>query len=297
VRRNEGSSRECRKINASIQILIQAYKQGDKEVLPKLFEFPYLTAFYGDTLLNDPGGFLVAMGQLQEKEQKAVAEGLAGGMFGLRSKERFDAIRASLKGVPGSEPAKTTAQLCLKTLERVNASFFQDYFPPQTFNSPAATFRVHWFSSDMYALGERPLWPPSSGSGTTYRLTYLPAFGGPSVVTLSVAPDGQGNVAIKTVDPDREVTKIDEAVSVPRERLDRLFALLDQAHFWATPTELPQRGRDGAEWIMEGVRDGKYRTVVRWCPYDERQSAEEIPFAEAGYLLFEMAGQQRARGC
>jgi hypothetical protein len=297
IQRNEVSSRECRKLNANVETLVEVYKQGDKTVLPTLFKFAYLTDFYGEALLSDPDGFLTAMSQLQEKDQKAVAAGIAGGMFGLRSKERFEAIRAVLRGIPDSAPIKTTSQDCLKTLERTNASFFQTYFPPQTFTSRAADFQVRWYSADMYALGEKPLWPPSSELETTYRLTYLPAFTGPTVVTVSVSRDGDGRISIKTINGDREVTKVDETVSAPRDQLTRFFTLLEQAHFWTTPTELPRRGLDGAEWIMEGVKDGKYRTVVRWCPDIERQSAEEIRFAEAGRLLFEIAGHKRLGGC
>jgi hypothetical protein len=297
IQRNEVSSRECRKLNANVETLVDVYQQGDKTVLPTLLKFTYLTDFYGDALLSDPDGFLTAMSQLQEKDQKAVATGIAGGMFGLRSKERFEAIRALLRAIPDSAPIKTTSQDCLKTLERTNASFFQTYFPPQTFTSRAGAFQVRWYSADMYALGEKPLWPPSSEVETTYRLTYLPAFTGPTVVTVSVSHDGDGKISIKTINGEREVTTVDETVSAPRDQVIRFFTLLDQANFWTTPTELPRIGNDGAEWIMEGVKDGKYRTVVRWCPDIDRQSAEEIRFAEAGRLLFEIAGHKHTGGC
>jgi hypothetical protein len=48
---------------------------------------------------------------------------------------------------------------------------------------------------------------------------------------------------------------------------------------------------------MEGVKDGKYRTVVRRCPDIERQSVDQIPFGEAGHLLFEITGHKRVGGC
>jgi hypothetical protein len=218
-------------------------------------------------------------------------------MFGLRSKERFEAIRAALNGIADATAFKATSQLCLQTMERINAAFFETYFPPQTFSSPAADFQVHWYSAEMYALGEKPLWPPSTAPEATYRLTYIPAFSGPTVITLSVPPDGEGKIAIKTINGDREVTNVDEALTATRDQVARFFALLGQAHFGTTPTELPRRGFDGAEWMLEGVTDGKYRIVVRWCPDIEHQSAEEIQFAEAGRLLFKIAGHKRVGGC
>jgi hypothetical protein len=91
--------------------------------------------------------------------------------------------------------------------------------------------------------------------------------------------------------------KVDYTSTVSRDQLTRFFALLDQAHFWETPTELPSNGRDGAEWIMEGVKDGNYRTVVRWCPDIEHQTTDEIRFGDAGHLLFELAGHNRVGRC
>jgi len=297
MQRNEVSSRKCRNLNANVETLVEVYKQGDKSVLSTLFRFTYLTDFYGEALLADPDGFLGALSQLQEKDQKAVAAGIAGPMVGLRSKERFEAIRAALNGVPDTAPLKATSQRCLKTLERKNAAFFRTYFPPQTFASAAADFQVRWYSAEMYALGEKPLWPPSTGPGATYRLTYIPAFSGPTFITLSVPPDGKGQVAIKTIDGEREVINTDENRSASRDQLDRFSAFLEGARYWTTPTELPRTGLDGAEWILEGVMNGKYRVVVRWCPDIERKSDEEIPFAKACHLLFEMAGHKHVDGC
>jgi hypothetical protein len=297
LRRNEVSSHECKGLNANVQTLVDVYKSGDKTVLPTLLRFTYLTDFYGEALLSDPGGFLAAMGRLAQRDQSAVAVGVSGGIFGLRRKERFEAIRGVLTAIPDSSPVKQTSQACLKTLNRNNASFFVTYFPPQTFTGRASDLEIHWYSSDMYALGESPLWPPSSNRETTYRLTYLPAFTGPTVLTLTVQPDGTGRITMKTVDEEREATKLDESNPIPDDRILGFLGRLDQAHFWAMPADLPRTGLDGADWILEGVRDGNYHVVVRWCPDIDRQCADEAPFAEAARLLFELAGRKRVGGC
>jgi len=297
VKRNEVASRECRKLNENIATLVDIYNRGDKSVLPTLFRFTYLTDFYGSALLHDPNYFLSALNKLPEKDQRAVAAGMAGPSVGLRSQQSFEAIRTVLSGVPDAAPYKGTSQICLKTLERMNAAFFSTYFPPRTFVSAAADFQVRWYSSEMYALGEESLWPLAGhGAESTYRLTYIPGFSGPTSITLSLAPDGEGIVAIKTLDADREITRTNETVRASRDQLDRFVSLLDQAHYWTTPTELERTGLDGAEWILEAVRNSRYRVVVRWCPDIERKSREEIPFAEACRLLFEIAGYKRT-GC
>ncbi len=107
--RNEASSRQCKDLNKSLDTLVDAYRSGDKSVLPTLFQFKYLTDFYDEALIADPDGFLMAAARLSEKDQKSVATGIAGGMFGLHSKERFEALRERLKAVPDSSPSKALA--------------------------------------------------------------------------------------------------------------------------------------------------------------------------------------------
>jgi len=297
LRPNGVSSRQCKNLNENVETLVGVYRGGDKTVLQTLLRFTYLTDFYGEALLSDPDSFLAAMTRLPQKDQKAVADGVSGGMYGLRKKDRFEAIRSLLSGISDSSPSKQISQVCLKALERNNASFFVTYFPPQTFTSRASDFQIHWYSSDMYALGESPLWPPSSTSETIYRFTYLPAFTGPSVLTLLIQPDGNGRITMKTIAGDREITQLDETGPIPPDGLAKFFAQLDQAHFWAMPAELPRTGFDGAEWILEGVKDGNYHAVVRWCPDIDHQSAKEVPFVDAVRLMFELAGHKHVGSC
>lgn len=106
IQRNEVSSRRCRKLNENVETLVEIYEQGDKSVLPTLFRFTYLTNFYGEALLADPDGFLSALAQLREKDQKAVAAGIAGPTVGLRSKEPFEAIRTVFNDVPDTTPRR-----------------------------------------------------------------------------------------------------------------------------------------------------------------------------------------------
>jgi hypothetical protein len=169
-----------------------------------------------------------------------------------------------LSSIPESLRTREITQLCLKALNTNNASLFVNYFPPQTFTSRAADLEICWYSRDMYALGENPLWPASSRDEKTYRLTHLGAFTGPKVVTLIVQPDGVGQLSMKVMSQTRETTQIDDTATVPQELLARFFSHLDQARFWHMPTELPSPGFDGAEWILEGVQNGRYHVVARW---------------------------------
>jgi hypothetical protein len=298
LRHNEAGSRECRDLNKDVETLIDVYRHGDKSVLPTLFRFPYLTDFYGDALLADPEGFLEELTKLSVADQQGIAECLAGGRRRGLEQERFNALRAVLAKIPDLSSAKQAAVVCLKALERINASRLVTYFPPQTFANPLdSEFLLHWFSREMYALGEKPLWPPSSDGETVFRLTYLPAFRGPTYISIKIQPDGTGLVHIKTIDGFRQSATLDNDSAVPQDGTAKFLSELNRANFWDAPAELVKRGYDGAEWILEGVKDGKYHVVVRWCPGEYTKDADEKAFGAAARLLFELAGQKNKGGC
>lgn len=152
----------------------------------------------------------------------------------------------------------------------------------------------------MYALDEKPLWPAPGKNKSIYRLTYLSAFEKQIAVKLIVASDGNGEIEIRSIDKDGDTGMNKQKSSVSGEKMLRFTSALEQAHFWQTTTELAAPPgylrEDGAEWIMEGVKDGNYHIAVRWCPDIERQNADEVHFADAGRLLFELAGLNHPGG-
>lgn len=300
LHRNEVSSRQCKHLNQDVQTLVEVYRGGDKSVLPNLLRFTYLTDFYDEALLSDPDCFLSAMAHLHAKDQHAVAAGLSGaGTFGLHDIDRFKAIRELLAKVPDGSPTKGIAEVSLKIVESTNASLFVNYFPPKTFTARAANFQVAWYSSDMYQLGEPPLWPPTPTNEKNYRFTYLGAFTGPKAVTLRVLTDGSGEVKMTVLDESHDRVKRDQTSSVPQNKVSDFLKRLDRAHFWEMATESQHLGFDGAEWIMEGVQDGKYHIAVRWCPnlYEKTSDPEDAAFADATRFLFQLAGHKHSGSC
>jgi hypothetical protein len=296
-RRNEVSSRECKHLNQDVQALVEVYRGGDKSVLPTLFRFTYLTDFYDEALLSDPEGFLTAMTDLSPKEQQAVAAGIAGGLPAqMHGVERFRAIRELLANVPAGSPTKAVAEMSLKIVESNNAAFFVNYFPPETFTSRGATSLVAWYSSALYRLGEPPLWPPA-GNEKTFRFTHLGAFTGAKSATLTILPDGGGKLRMVSLHESPEQEREERLFAVPEDRVAEFLQHLERAHFWQVPAESQHRGLDGAEWIIEGVQEGKYHIAVRWCPGLYEHSPEDDAFAESARYLLELAGQKISGGC
>ena len=297
-RRNEVSSRECKHQHRDVAFLVEVYKGGDKSVLPVLFQFTYLTDFYDEALLADRDGFLTAMAQLPEKQQLYVADGIAGGWTFRLDVDRFTALRASLASVPEDSNTKAVANLSLRIVEAQNAALFLNYFPPQTFSGAAAQFRIRWYSTFLYRLGEKPLFPPSTGDESTFRFTHVGAFTYPRALTLTFSSDGSGQLKVNTPREVTDPTKAGRLRSVSAAEVSEFLDRIDRAHFWDLPAEESQpQGLDGAEWILEGVHNGRYHIVVRWCPGLPQRSAEAAAFAESARFLFQLAGEQYKGGC
>lgn len=239
------------------------YRQGDKTVLPALLRITYLTDFYGEAQVSDRDGFLNAVSQLSERDRQGAALGIAGAVNGP-SRQQFDALRTNLWKVPHSSPNYQAARLCLLMLERENAAFLVNY-PPGRGWRPNSQSRLV-FSRDLYALKEKPLWPPSSSSERTYRVTAFSAFTFPRAVTLTVMPDHTGQIRFRATDAQRQNLSADRTQTISSQEVERLAEALTRIQFWQLPTNTPQLGLDGADFILEGVRQGSYHSVVRWFP-------------------------------
>jgi hypothetical protein len=264
-RRDGMSSQQLRNLRKNLNILVDAYRKGDKTVLPVLLECPEPTNFYYEALVADPEGFLTALSTLSEPKQREAAYSIAGGIPGL-PQAQFEMIRATLANVPNSSRNYSLARMCLQVLNTQNASMLVSYFPPKTFTGRGGDFELHWFSRDMSLLQEKPMWPPSSDREPTYRLTILPAFSPPQEVSLAVLPDDTGTITFRAVNFDGSALDTDRTKVLSSQNVAEFVSEVDRDGFWQLPTKEISYGFDGAEWILEGVQNGHYHVVVRWSP-------------------------------
>jgi hypothetical protein len=53
-----------------------------------------------------------------------------------------------------------------------------------------------------------------------------------------------------------------------REQTRGFLDLVEEVKFWSLPTNPATNviGLDGAQWVLEGVRDNQYHVVDRWSP-------------------------------
>ena len=102
-----------------------------------------------------------------------------------------------------------------------------------------------------------------------------------------------------------DALEIDNTVPVAAEKIANFSNMLAKADFWNMQPDEVNRGlvrsvrvhRDGGDWILEGVQNGEYHIVVRWCPAADHDSAQALAFADAARLLLEFAGQKHKGDC
>lgn len=188
-------------------------------------------------------------------------------MFGI-AKPRFTAIHATLAGIPISSSVYQLARQCLDTLERYNAIFLVDYFPPQTLTTDTHNIARRWYSNELHALGEKPLSNHASdASAEVYRLMILPTWG--NAIAIEVQRRGQlYSLSARRLDGEAGYApgKLVETKEVNLNGDDSkvLATLIQNLHFFEMPTENNYAGFDGDESLLEGVSQGEYHAIDRW---------------------------------
>jgi hypothetical protein len=145
------------------------------------------------------------------------------------------------------------------------------YFPIKTKvgGEGITAFECKWFGKSLERMNE-PRLPRlvKDANAIVYRLMILPTWGNPIAIrvqrhgelySLSARRlDGQGGY-----DPGKLVEAKD--IELTADDSKTLAALIQNLSFFQLRTEDPVTGKDGDEWIIEGVAEGKYHVVVRWC--------------------------------
>jgi hypothetical protein len=177
--------------------------------------------------------------------------------------------------------------LCLATFGQ-GASL--QYFPPGSFNDSAklSKFNEDWYSRELSNLEEPSLLETSKDKkAQAYRFLWLRSFRHPLSIRLEVLPDGTGLLTTKMANgaDSREETKVilNEQLKMSEQQINWFFKGLQKQDFWNVKGfDHSQMGWDGATWIIEGVKDGKYHVVERW-------SSDDGPVHSLGTMLLRMS--------
>ncbi|MEA3207004.1 MAG: hypothetical protein QOE70_61 [Chthoniobacter sp.] len=165
----------------------------------------------------------------------------------------------------------------------------QDYFPERVFRTAidGESFLELWRARNLRDLGEASIYARrSSPEAHSYRLTWHRSFDPEIVVRIDVEPDGSALLTAKHLarHPLKGNTPTSHTKKLTRWRGQRLVQQIDRSGFWIAPTYLEMDGLDGAMWLFEGCRDGRYHVVDRWSPKNGD------PLKTLGLNMLEAAG-------
>jgi hypothetical protein len=165
------------------------------------------------------------------------------------------------------------------------ASAQELYFPKGSLSAHprSDSFKAEWYSTYLKALNEPSLLQLARKSDSeSYRFVWLRTFHHSVVVRLDVRKDEIGELTVKVSDGagGYKPGQIIENLSRPltREETKMFLAKIQKLNFWTLPTQQEIPGNDGAQWIIEGVKDGRYHVVDWWTP-------REGPVRELGVTL------------
>ena len=166
------------------------------------------------------------------------------------------------------------------------------FFPINAFNDGWQNFDAsinNWYGKHLKQMNERSLLNVSDENKEVYRFLWLRTFDHPVSVRLerdgysfkltSVELDGAGGY-----EPGK-LFRTDN-VQISRDQWCAFMALLENSLFWSQETNSrDDSGNDGSQWVLEGVRGGRYHIVDRWTPMSGG-------FREACLFLLKLSGRE-----
>ena len=167
------------------------------------------------------------------------------------------------------------------------------YFPVRKKQGDAgiSEFEAQWYGKAL-SLMKEPRLPEvaKDKKAVVYRFTILPTWGNPIAVRAE-KQDGIYSLFARRLDgdggydPGKLVEQKDLKLSEPDSK--SLDSLVTALKFFHMPSEDEVEGCDGDEWILEGVADGKYHFVQRWCAgkYDPKERKLQPFLALCKFLI------------
>jgi hypothetical protein len=144
------------------------------------------------------------------------------------------------------------------------------YFPPGIFSTGGDYDQssAGWYAEHLTAMRESSLYMPADPE-ESYRFLWLRSFHHPLVIRVWRSAKGQF-ILVKRLSsvgvfrPGK--LALNRTYSLTEGEWYGFINLLEKACYWGASTEGDVIGKDGARWILEGVREGRYHIVARWSP-------------------------------
>lgn len=174
----------------------------------------------------------------------------------------------------------------------------ENYFPEHIFYYDKSDLkfseRMNHIVDNRYSEQLRGMKEPSllelskDKSVKCYRFTWLRTFHHPMAFRIEVQKDNTGILTITENDgtggsKPGKMNSINTTPISANEVLQFQQSII-QNKFWELPSSEHSNGRDGAQWIVEAVEEGKYHLVDRWSP-DIGKSLTGRPIKDIAYML------------
>jgi hypothetical protein len=157
------------------------------------------------------------------------------------------------------------------------------FFPVGVFGR-VDSMTAHWYKAELTALSEPSLFAARETKGAhVYRFLWVRTFHHPVSVRLIIYPAGSGSIVTKISDgaggynPGNLI--LDKTTALSGQQVHEVLERLDAIGFWSMKATDYDEGNfrdehgthveahsDGAQWILEEVKDGTYHVVDRWSP-------------------------------
>lgn len=177
----------------------------------------------------------------------------------------------------------------------------EPYFPIKTKADPegVTAFEAQWYGKSLKQMNE-PRLPDLAKdlNAEVYRIMILPTWGNSIVVRVQK----HGNLYSLSArrlsgqagsDPGKLAESRDIELSADDSKA--LEALIQNLEFFQFLADDGVHGKDGDEWIIEGVSRGKYHVATRWCAsdYDPRKRGLTAFLALCKFLVDKSQLSQR----
>lgn len=168
------------------------------------------------------------------------------------------------------------------------------YFPLRTFADEwenSDSFHNDWYGKHLSAMKQESLLDTSDENKEVYRFLWLRTFDHPVFVRaerdgysfkmVSRELDGAGGY-----EPGK-ILRTDTRL-LERNEWCELVRILDETRYWQMSShQRDDSGNDGAQWILEGVKNNRYHIVDRWSPNAGK-------YREACVFLLQLSGRDVA---
>ena len=165
------------------------------------------------------------------------------------------------------------------------------FFPPFVFRDKGLghDFTATWYSRHLQTMLEPSFHVLSQDSKLhCYRFLWLRTFHQPITVRLDIGPNNAGLLTAKITDGQGGYESgrliFNDSSDLTQNQVDTFLTALQELDFWNLPTleNANYMVIDGSQWILEGVKNGRYHLL-------DRSSPSEGPFTKANLMLTQFA--------